>query len=316
MMKKLLALGCAAVLLGGTAAFAASGGDSAVIKGNYTKPSAEELNAAIDAIDEEKLFGDTSAEDYSFGISVRGDLSVEVTSSEGSVNMEGDAEYAFSAAKDGMAGAGKASLSMQANGAQLPSDISMETQLYNDDAYLYMQATLSEGGTEASIGGKLSYEKLYALAEELAGDLSAAVLTESAPPTTLPAPQAPDLAEAIAQLEAAGVEVGLDAADGVKLRFTAGDAYFAALEAEAETAGTPIEFSDKTLEIYLYINEEGLFEQFSAVVDIAFDVKDEENPGSVAMRANFVLKQENVKPQLPSDLGDENKYPSLDGLLA
>lgn len=60
-MKKFLSLATALLLVGALSIFAGCGkGErSGVIKGNYTEPTKAELQSALDAIDTEKLLGDT-----------------------------------------------------------------------------------------------------------------------------------------------------------------------------------------------------------------------------------------------------------------
>ena len=65
-MKKLLAFGCAAIMLAAAAGFAACGSD-AQIRGNYKEPTDEELSSALDSIDAERLFGDPDAAERTIG---------------------------------------------------------------------------------------------------------------------------------------------------------------------------------------------------------------------------------------------------------
>lgn len=80
-MKKFLSLATALLLVGALAIFAGCGKweRSGVIKGNYTEPTKAELQSALDAIDTEKLLGDTEAEGWKTGMSLGANLSYEMS---------------------------------------------------------------------------------------------------------------------------------------------------------------------------------------------------------------------------------------------
>ena len=303
-MKKILAFGCAAIMLAAAAGFAACGSD-AQIKGNYKEPTDEELSSALDSIDAERLFGDPDAAERTFGISANADVTLKMTAQSGSIDMTAGAEYAFLLAEETMTGAGNVTFSLDAEGVKTLEDTSMEAEICNDGDYMYIDAALTEGEKERTLRGKFPFGTMPDLLSAAPDQLPSAPADGAA--------QTPDIPGLVRELKEAGFEVGLDTADGVKLRIAATEDFFTALEGLSATDGTPMEFTKTVLEIYLYVDSEGLFRQASVFADLAADIKDAENPGTASLNAEIVLKNADTAPVLPDDLDDPQKYPDLGG---
>ena len=79
------------------------GKTSGVIKGNYKEATAEELQTAIAAIDEEKLFGDMSAADWALGVNLSESFAVNGKMGTEEVSLSSDGSYQISVAKKGTA---------------------------------------------------------------------------------------------------------------------------------------------------------------------------------------------------------------------
>ena len=311
-MKKFLAIGCAAAMIGTACMLTACGGDDPVIEGNYTEPTAEQLETALAAIDEEKLFGDPSAEGYTFGLSADGGFSLTAAAGENSINMDGSFSGDLSLSESAATGAGELSFDMTSSGDSAPGSVAVDAAGYLDSANFYIDLSMEQGGISSAVRGKLSLETILDMADSVLGGAIPELPLTGSPVSGLSGETAmPDLGEMLAELKAMGVAIGLDSSDGVKLR----------LDASAYLSDTAAAEADMTLtrsvaEIYFYVNADGLFEQFSAVIDLEGTVPDETGDISVAMSGSLIVKQSDASVELPSDLSDAEKYPSLDDLFS
>ena len=299
-MKKVLAAGCAVLMCGCFALTACDKGGNAEIGGNYRTPTSEELSAALGSIDAEKLFGDPAAENYTFGLSLSSEFDIGVIAPGTTVSADGSADLDISVSEEQTAGAGEVSLNFSSTGEE-GQDLSVRADAYTDAQYVYFNASLSADGEELPMNGKVDIASLLA---DMPGMMTTDTETSTAPSA--------DFGAMIAQLTTMGMEIGLDTSDGVKLRFTADAACLQEMMKQTELTA-PIDFGNSSIVLYLYINSDGMFEQFSAVVDIDCDVQGEE-PGSITAEGNFILKRSDKSVTLPSDLDDEEKYPLLSGM--
>lgn len=113
-MRKVLAMLLSFMLLVSLALFAAcdpqGGTDGGKIDGNYTEATEEEVTEAVTELDLNKLFGDTSAEDWKFGLSLnaKAEASLTMTVEEEvyTTTATGTATYAFLAQAGTEAAAG------------------------------------------------------------------------------------------------------------------------------------------------------------------------------------------------------------------
>lgn len=287
-MKKKISL-FLALLMGGTLALSACANDNhdAVIKGNYKQPTQAELDSALASINADNLFGNT--ENLKIGLSLSGSLSLTVAQNDTESSEALSLSYLLNADNSSVAGAGNFAMTETINEK---SEVVASAALYNDTDYFYMDVSY-EG---MNIKGKLSYASI------------AHVIENKLPTDQLPVPELPEGDFTIQAMAEAGIDVWLDTSDGIKLKLSANDTFFN--NAFAEISPDEISFTDKTLEIYLYINKDGLFEQMSALIKIGM-----ENPADTSERVDIdgslVLKRTNETVTLPSDLTDENKYPVL-----
>lgn len=152
-MRKVLAMLLSFMLLVSLALFAAcdpqGGTDGGKIDGNYTEATEEEVTEAVTELDLNKLFGDTSAEDWKFGLSLNAeaDASLTMTVEEEvyTTTATGTATYAF------LAQAGTEA----AAGAVLPFDMKGEGEAkanveYKIPTYANANAPVTESATTES----------------------------------------------------------------------------------------------------------------------------------------------------------------------
>lgn len=152
-MKKVLAMLLSFMLLVSLALFAAcdpqGGTDGGKIDGNYTEATEEEVTEAVTELDLNKLFGDTSAEDWKFGLSLNAEaeasLTMTVEEEVYTTTATGTATYAF------LAQAGTEA----AAGAVLPFDMKGEGEAkanveYKIPTYANANAPVTESATTES----------------------------------------------------------------------------------------------------------------------------------------------------------------------
>ena len=172
-MKKVLAMLLSFMLLVSLALFAAcdpqGGTDGGKIDGDYTEATEEEVTEAVTELDLNKLFGDTSAEDWKFGLSLNAeaDASLTMTVEEEvyTTTATGTATYAF------LAQAGTEA----AAGAVLPFDMKGEGEAkanveYKIPTYANANAPVTESATTESATSEES-----AAVEVLEGEIEASV---------------------------------------------------------------------------------------------------------------------------------------------
>ena len=152
-MRKVLAMLLSFMLLVSLALFAAcdpqGGTDGGKIDGNYTETTEEEVTEAVTELDLNKLFGDTSAEDWKFGLSLNAEaeasLTMTVEEEVYTTTATGTATYAF------LAQAGTEA----AAGAVLPFDMKGEGEAkanveYKIPTYANANAPVTESATTES----------------------------------------------------------------------------------------------------------------------------------------------------------------------
>lgn len=162
-MKKFLSLATALLLVGALAIFAGCGkGErSGVIKGNYTEPTKAELQSALDAIDTEKLLGDTEAEGWKTGMSLGANLSYEMSAAGEKMSMSFDLSHKISAesAQDALDLKGEGSLALQTNLAGEKEKYTVKT--YNDMKNIYLDASAHANGENQNAKVRISIADIF-----------------------------------------------------------------------------------------------------------------------------------------------------------
>ena len=310
-LRRTLALGCAAALL--TAVGLTACKPSPVIDGDYRTPTAAELVHAVSSIDENALLRDPASD--AFGFSIQGDIDLNINAAGDSVIMNGEGNYDIAIPNVNEAGSvGKGSLRLNASQAVdgTAGTYVLSGDVYHDSDNLYLDVV---DGTEPYCG-KIPFGDLVAILEDLFGDVSGGGVLpmRHVQPLKVPSQETQDMEDMLEELAAAGISVGLDDSAGLKLKFYANDDYFRAIE-ESTTGGfgeIDFRFQGKTLEVYLYINEDGTFEQFSVYIDMGYSASYPEETADYSMDAQLVIRRSQESVTLPEELYDENEYPPLD----
>lgn len=326
-MKK-FAVGFASLLLvGSLAAFAACDDgvrDDGTVPGNYREVSVQQAVQALDAVGADNLLGDTSADDWSLGMSVSGKASLSAE--------QGDDRYSVSA-ESGMQfsiGAGEsdelALLLSSENSVSLEQVVDTETavssdadvNLYIADQYLYLNiaATASAGGSQSTDTTKTKVPL------DLGG-------TPSLPST--PSGSEIDFSTLLTDMADYGASISIDDSSGVKLRVSfTGEALDEVLR-EVFGSMYPVDSSsldlqlgaDAAVETYFVINAEGKLVSVSAKVDVDVTILDAKfdmttggyygdtgNDIVFGCDASFAFEVGDVDVRLPGDL---DTYP--EGIL-
>lgn len=262
MKKRLLAVILSLMLLGSFALFAAcetTGGDTngGKIEGDYTEATDEELNEAVASIDFTKLFGDTSAEDWKFGLSLnaKADLeeSMDVDGSTYTGTANATVKYDFTAEKGTDAafpfelkGAGEGEgkitdyIADEEASGESTEELSLRkveytasAKAYNDSDYFYLDPAVTiDGEKQESISATrfaisdILYElglggSIDAVLPDEDGTIMTGLSAMSALPGTGSDSAENPLPQVIAMLKQFGCKFGIDTSDGVKIRVTA-----------------------------------------------------------------------------------------------
>lgn len=317
MKKKLTAL--ASVLLAGSlVAFTAcdKGSDFAVDGKFENEATPQETNAAISAIDYSKAFGDVSADDWSFGLSVSSSFEasaeIKAAEAEGSFEYSETLEYGVKLSKNAqspagfsLAGHGNASMAVKGTAKAAEEtrnvDVSAEGEVYNDDTAVYLSYALSNFKESnipvpdeyASGKYKIMMSEIW---ETVGGYLSAGSFSESF------AESGTDTAtvDYITVLYTAFTPY-IDSSDGLKIKLSLKEEFLnlALMKAATEANLGEVSLSKSTLDIYLVIGADGLFRQLSTDVDLSLSI---ENLGSIALKGGIAVKADlNVSVSVPSE---------------
>ena len=314
-MKKYTAICCTAVMLCGTLIAAAACTErDPTVKGDYTRPTEEELRTALGAIDEEKLFGNAAAQGGGFGFSLGGDFEIAADAEACVASLESSIRYDYSHTKDARAGSG--SFTLSARGEETDPEntedggLNVNVSLYNDADAAYAYVTAERGETRTEAGGKLSFPALAAAA----GAYDDIPLPEWFPLAELTSGTV-DIEDAVGALLDLGMDAWTDNSDGFKLKLVANERFYESLAADAQSYGMQLTYTQQTFEIYLHIRQDGLLEQFSSLIDIQGDVGEGEEAGTLSIGGNFVLRYATPRVTLPDELADSVKYPLYDDLF-
>ena len=154
MKKRPTAAAC--LLLGGCLLLSACAG--AAIPGDYRIPTAQELEDALSAIDADTLFGNATAEDRSFGLSVKFTLDTSTEGPSGTQSTAIQADYLF--CSDAAQTAGKGSFAIRETAEVGKTEL--EADLFHDADFLYldMASNGAEGRAKISLSDLLASDEL------------------------------------------------------------------------------------------------------------------------------------------------------------
>lgn len=275
-MKKFTAIAASAVLAVSMLGFAAcgntDGGNEGVINGNYTEPTAEELDTALDFIDTDKAFGDRKTDT---GFEVLSKLSMGFTSNAMTIDLNTDIGYKLIMGENKLLGGGAASVKMNSKVGETETSGDYAATVYNDADWAYAEIT---GIADTPLKAKINFDKLLNPAPDLPGKEPGQEQTAPMAEEKLPVP-AFDANTLIQTCKTYKIGLGLDASDGLKIKASVTEDTVWAFLSEAEVSEESIteikkmiSFNSFKLDAYLAFNKDGLFSQASLDMNIEIKV--------------------------------------------
>lgn len=320
-MKKTIIALASILLAGSLAAFTAcDGGSDFAVDGKFNKEATpQEVTTAISGINYSAAFGDVTAADWSFGLSVSSNFeaSAKIKAPEAEGNLEyGEAlDYGVKISKNAqspsgfsLAGHGNASLtmkgSMKAAGESHDVDVSAAGEIYNDDTAIYLSYALNnfkESGLpvpDEYTSGK--YKILMSeVWEVVSGYLPTGLLMEAAAEGGTDIITGSDTS--IATVLYTMFTPYIDNSDGLKIKLSLKEEYLklALTAASAQDGLGAVDIDECVLDIYLVIGADGLFRQLSVDADLDWSI---EKIGSFTLKGGFAVKADlNVSVTVPSE---------------
>lgn len=314
-MKKFLIIPlCAATVFSVFAIGACSDGKDSlgVVNGNYVAASDEELNDALDGIDLDNVFGDTSSEGHGFGLNASAEFYGSLFLTENMYYTEDvSANYLLSVKTNGetpdLSGKGNFSVNAVTAFSGTQQTLNYSGSVYNDSRYFYLDAVATD-----AIKVKASLTELYyALLSQI--------------------PAIPDISinEGGFSLDAVlngtfadAADAYLDLSEGVKIKYSVKeDAITDVLAqiAKIDDAANAVTVSTFKLDVYMAFDPDGLFSAFAidADIDISVDLSGVSvgnlpvsinKPVNIVLRGGVSVAASDAEVSLPADLATDAAY--------
>lgn len=303
------------------------------IDGNYKVATAEEVNTALSAVKSETLLGDTTAEDYKFGIDFSSKLNLSMSTEGQSTSFSMNAGYKMlaTAGESALSYKGAGNLSMNgsntANDKTTTSEIALN--LWQDDATLYANLTgkSSEDAEERTQKIKLDASKLIS---SLLPSGGADVTDPTIPGGDVTNPDLPEvevttpdlssyLVTVVNMLNDMGATTSLDTTNGIKLKISINQNVVNNLIAgmmggNAEQVSELISFTKCSLDFYVAIDSNGMLSATSIVADVEATVNmpvSETATSASTIKLNgylYFAVDSTVNPEVPASLKDDKAY--------
>lgn len=308
------------------------------IDGNYQVATAEEVNAALRTVNQDTLLGDTTAEDYKFGIDFSSslDLSVSTESQSTSYSMSAGYKMLATAGESGLSYKGAGSLSMNGNNTVDGKTTTAETalNLWQDDATLYLKMTnKSSEDTQEPQPSKIKFD-----ANELISSLFPSGGIDTTIPTlpegvelpdgvTMPDISSLDLVSAVNMLNEMGATVSMDTTDCIKLKITITQDVVNNLIAQMMGGTTEqitelISFIKCSLDFYVAIDKNGTLSATSIVADVEATANVPTTTtatSATTVKLNgylYFAVDANVNPEVPASLKTDITYIDMTGIIS
>lgn len=308
------------------------------IKGNYQEATAEQVNTALSTVNQEQLFGDTSAEDYKFGIELTSSFNALVSSESGSssIGLSADYKMLVNGSDSAFSYKGEGNLSMKAENTPTEGTKStneMALNLWQDDVMTYAKMTMAssedeEGKEPTPTTIKFDVSQLVSsLIPSGGSDVTIPTLPEGVElpgSITTPDVSSLDLVTAVKALNDMGATVAMDTTRGIKLKISITEDVILNLMADmmgstVEQASSKVAFTKCNLDFYLSIDKDGLFEATSIVADIEASSAQSTTAtaaSTVKLEGYMSLKvNSNVTPEIPETLKTDKAYMDITSYL-
>lgn len=327
-MKKFAMVASSFLLAGALFAFAGCDmGSSAKVSGDYKEATAADVSTALEEVDTDKTFVDTTADEWKYGLQLNGNMDVNISmkmtmgekSESASAKVKGDANYKLSMKKTAdafdVAGQGGINANMESKGmGSQDANEKIGINAYNDSAYVYLTNKYPEKGEDAKV--KLNLESVL---DEIMGNLPLAegdVPTEGAEGAF-----DIDLGAMVNQLTEMGFKIAMDKNDGLKIKLSADKNTLFSLIAGSGVGDSTItavlegiDFKNFTCDVYLAFDKDMKFNQLSLDMNIEGSMKEKEEALGMSMEANvkakctFVLKAFDGTVTLPNGIATDTSY--------
>lgn len=296
------------------------------IKGNYQEATAEQVNEALSTVDQDTLFGDTTADGYKFGIELSSDYNISLTSgvNSASIGMNADYKMLISKGESGFStkGAGSFNLNSEvvasAGTASAKTSSAVSLNLYQEDAMMYASLAIQ---TPSAVDSKLSYKIKADLSEVISNIIPSGGIDAIVPslPDGVTAPELPsfDLINVLNELNAMGATTSMDISNGIKLKISIGQDFVnnmiaSMMDGTTEAVSEMISFSKCSLDFYLAIDKSGMLNATSIVADVEATVATSESETSATTLKikgyeRFAVNAK-VNPEIPANLSTDLTY--------
>lgn len=292
-MKKLVALACSLML--GSCVILPACTNGAVVSGWYRDTTTQELQSVLASVDDYTLLGADMTGDFRTGLELNGSITQTARQADETIVEETQYIYNIMLARTGLnidilgAGTYDHIRNITDESEDTSQTSSTHTDIHNDFDYFYIdELYTNEYSREFRERGKAN---LYTNASGISLPISM--------PTT------PTSDISVEELGESGFDVGLDTRSGIKIKISANDNYFNDM-----LGGTPRRaLKDDRLEMYLYINEQGVLEQYSIFIDIKLEFSQLGVIYSSETEGSIVMTLSDNEVSLPDYLYDETIYP-------
>ncbi len=332
-MKKRFLFAATALFTVGALALTGCGEEkTGEISGKYKEATAEEVATAYEKVDFAKSLGDITAEGWAFNFQAEGeteanvDVTMNMVYSGMPINVTCQAnssesfDYLVSLAngENGISafGAGSAKAKVEGaatimSGLEMSLDADEEWNVYHDDTAVYIDPVKES---------KIFSTKTKIALDEIDGEEDEIPDLSQMPnlPTEIEKPA--DLKAMIDELIESGAKISLDQRKGLKMKFSfdkeTATKLIAENEEELAALQANIEFNAFAVDVYVALDEDGLFEAAGIVFDVDVSVSMNSEiltlSGTIVLKGGYSIKASKSTAKLPDGIATDSEYVPFD----
>lgn len=290
------------------------------IDGNYKEATTDEINAALENVDQDKILGDKTAADYKFGIDFSSSLnfSTSTETSSSTASMKASYKMLATAGESVLSYKGAGSLSM--NGSTTPAEGDKTTEelslnLWQDNAMLYLNMTKKSSQDKEEPQPQKFKLDASALISSLIPGGTYSGNTEDA---TTPDLSSFNLVTIVNKLNEMGATVAMDTTNGIKLKINITKDVVNNLVSQIGETASEIPFTKCNVDLYVAIDSNGLLSAMSIVADVEITQE-----ATLRTRASttkldgylYFAVDANVNPEVPESLETDKTYIDMTGTI-
>lgn len=332
MKKRFVFAATALFTVGALAMLTGCGGKTGEISGKYKEATPEEVAAACEKYQFDRAFGNVEKDDWTFNLQAEGEMKSKF---DIAMNMKMDGgmttsmtcklsgsesfDYLVSLAQ-GESGVstygagnvkGKSEGAISMSGISISLDYNEEWKVYHDNTAVYVDPVKDS---------KIFLTKSKIALDEIMDDVEDEIPSlPQAPgfPTQLEKPE--EFKAMIDELVANGVKISLDQRKGLKMKFSIGKEMaekMMAQQGEQEGVQAEIEFKTFEVDLYVSLDENGMFEAAGIVFDINIEMSvatvDVGMAGTIVLEGGYSLKATGSTAKLPAGIATDSSYQPFD----